>query len=196
MRYSLERGAIPAEPLTLAEAKLHLREDNDDQDALITALIQAAREWVENYCRRSLVRRTLTLRMDSFPCGEIHLPRGPVSAVSSISANGSAVAAAVYETDLYSTPARIRTAFGQVWPVVDPETNAVVIIYTAGYEPGAGSPTDYAENVPAAIKAAMKLIIGHLYEHREQVDMTQMFEVPFAVRMLLAPYEIRDFDLE
>ncbi len=35
------------EPLTLAEAKLHLRVDLSDDDALITALISAAREQAE-----------------------------------------------------------------------------------------------------------------------------------------------------
>jgi hypothetical protein len=50
--------------------------------------------------------------------------------------------------------------------------------------------------VPAAIKAAMLLLIGHLYENRELVDMKQMYQVPFGVKALLAPFEIRDYSLE
>jgi uncharacterized phage protein (predicted DNA packaging) len=37
------------EPLTLSEAKIHLRVDGEDEDALISSLITASREVVENY---------------------------------------------------------------------------------------------------------------------------------------------------
>jgi hypothetical protein len=37
------------EPLTLSEAKTHLRVDGEDEDALISSLITASREVVENY---------------------------------------------------------------------------------------------------------------------------------------------------
>ena len=204
MRYSLtEPAAPPAEPITLAEAKLHLRIDSDitDQDALISALVQGAREWVENYCRRSLVERTLELRLDNW-YREIRLPRGPVSAVASVKYVDSGgtlttLAADQYQVDTYSVPARIVPAYGVIWPTVKTgEINAVLVTYTAGYTPGGASPTDYAENIPEAIKATIKLLVGNFYENRELLSERQLFEAPFAVKALLAPYEIRDFTLE
>jgi len=204
MRYSLtEPAAPPAEPITLAEAKLHLRIDSDitDQDALISALVQGAREWVENYCRRTLVERTLELRLDNW-YREIRLPRGKVSAVASVKYVDSGgtlttLAADQYQVDTYSVPARIVPAYGVIWPTVKTgEINAVLVTYTAGYTPGAASPTDYAENIPEAIKAAIKLLVGNFYENRELLSERQLFEAPFAVKALLAPYEIRDFTLE
>lgn len=206
-RYSLAVVTAPScEPVSLAEAKQHLRIDADitDQDTLVSALIAAAREWVENYCRRSLVQRTLALRMDCFP-GQILLPRGPVISIDSItyqSGGASAtLAASDYQADLYSTPARVVPPFGGVFPLTDEGTlNAVTITYTAGYAP-LGSPTDeaaYQLAIPKSVKAAIKLLIGHWFENREAVVLAnmQVLQLPMAVRALLAPYEIRDMGLE
>lgn len=204
MHYSIATSsAAAAEPVTRAEAKTHLRIDSDitDQDSLVDALIQGAREWCENYTRRSFVRRTLQMRFDAF-CGPFRLPYGPVASVTSITytdsgGNGATLAADQYQVDTYSTPARIVPAYGVVWPSVqEGVVNGVVVTYVAGYAPGSTSPTDHAENVPAAIKAAMLLLIGHLYENRELVDMKQLYTVPFGVKALLAPFEIRDYSLE
>lgn len=195
---------IPAEPLTLNEAKLHLRVETSvtEEDTLINALITGAREWCENYCRRSFVRRTLELRLDCFP-EVIKLPFGPVASVTHVKytdGNGTVQtwSSGGYQTDLYGTPPRILPVFGGTWPTIRTGTvNAVLVEYEAGYAPGSGSPTDYTENIPEAVRAAMKLIIGHLYENREQtVAGTTITELPFAVKALLAAYEIRDFTLE
>lgn len=202
--YSVTVSADPAaEPLTRAQAKAHLRIDTDitDDDALVDALIQAAREWTENYCRRSWVRRTLQLRMDCFP-EVIRLPRGPVSAITSVKYTAqdgtlTTLDASNYQTDLYGIPPRIALVHGATWPIPQyGAINAVLVTYTAGYAPDEASPTDHAANVPAAVKAAMKLLIGHWYENRELAAERQLYEAPFAVKALLAPFEIRDFTLE
>lgn len=200
MKYSLYvKREPPLEPVSLAEAKAHLRLDVDDENTLLEALIKAAREWAESYCRRSFVQRTLELRMDDFPA-EIRLPRGPVVSVTHIkyTDSGGSLAtmdAADYQVDVYASPARIIPVFGGTWPTPKTGTlNAVLVEYEAGYAP-VGSPTD-ADNVPLAIKAAIKLIVGHLFEHRALAAERVLSEVPFAVKHLLAQYEIRDFALE
>ncbi len=55
------------EPVTLAEAKLHLRLEIDDDDALVTTLITAARRYCETAIRAALVSQSWTLMLDSFP---------------------------------------------------------------------------------------------------------------------------------
>lgn len=196
MQYSLHTSVAPTtEPITLAETKTHLRIDPDitDQDELIAALITAAREWTENYCRRSWSDRTLQLRTDCFPA-YFHLPRGPVRSVSSITykdAGGTqqTLAASQYEVDIYSTPPRIYPPDGVVWPTTQLTLNAVTVTYLVGYGTG-GSPDDLA-TVPAAVKAAMKLLVSHWYEQREADEMPLK-----TIKVLLAAYEIRDYLLE
>ncbi len=204
MNYSVAvKTAAAAEPITLDEAKLHLRVDIDDEDLLIEGLIAAAREWCENYTRRSFVQRTLELRLDCFPAA-IKLPRGPIISVTTVKyldqgGTLQTVSASDYQTDLYSVPGRVMPIFGGVWPTPKyGSLNAVVVEYEAGYAHGAGSPTELAENVPSAVKSAMKLMIGHWFQNRESVAMNVAppTEVPLAVKQLLAPLEIRDFCLE
>lgn len=56
-----------AEPVTLAEAKLQARVEFDDDDALIWALVTAARKYAEARLRSALITQTWTLMLDSFP---------------------------------------------------------------------------------------------------------------------------------
>jgi hypothetical protein len=71
-------------PLTLEETKQHLRVDHPDDDALISALIDAATQACELHTRRSLVTRTLRLWRDFWPVGPVELPRPPVLAVTQV----------------------------------------------------------------------------------------------------------------
>ena len=84
-----------------------------------------------------------------------------------------------YFLDIKSELGRIGLAYGDAWPstTLRPQ-NGVCITFLAGYGTTAAS-------VPEKVKQAMKLLIGHLYEHRESVADKQMAEVPMAVGSLL-----------
>jgi len=172
------------EPVVIGEAKLHLRVDHSDEDTLIAILIQAAREWVEKRTGRSLINQTRTAKMDFFPrTNTIRLPYGKVSSLTSIyyyndSEVSTLLAASEYWTDFTNDISRIIVK--NSWPSTYDMPNAVTLVYVAGY----GSA---ASNVPRPLKQAMFLIIGHLYEHREQVGEI-MHEVPFGVEALVGPY--------
>lgn len=56
-----------AEPISLIEAKEHLRVDVNDDDVLISSLITAAREYAESICRRVFVTQRWKLVLDAFP---------------------------------------------------------------------------------------------------------------------------------
>lgn len=68
-------------PVTLEEAKAHLRVDHPDDDALIMGLIGAATAACERHTRRSLIVRTLRLWRDYWPLGPVELPRPPILSI-------------------------------------------------------------------------------------------------------------------
>lgn len=210
-RYSIRRVSGPAaEPFTRAEAKLHLRIDTDQtaDDELIDALLQAAREDGEDFTNRCFVWSTWELKLDEFPTGgemEIVLPRPPLIRVNNITyvdADGATqtLGSDNYQVDDRAEPAVIRPAYSKTWPQTRDVMGAVTVSYVAGYPVSeAGSPADYTGNVPAAAKAAMKLILGHLYSNRENV-VTQGFGIaahvlPKGAEHLLWKLRVEDFRL-
>lgn len=188
------------EPVSLSEAKLHLRVDDDitADDSLISALITAARQKIEIETRRALVTQTQVLRLDGFPkasCGgtAIIVPNPPLQSVSSIvyvdqNGDSTTLSASEYLVDSSDEPGRITPAYNGSWPIAREQINAVTVTYVAGYAVGSGSPTDYAANVPQALKAAIKLLVGHWYENREAVGAVNLKPLPMAVDSLIWNY--------
>lgn len=188
------------EPVSLAEAKLHLRVVATDDDTQIGMLITAAREYAEAYTGRSFITQSWRLVLDCFP-RMIQLERGPVRLIDSVvyrdmaaatqTLTWGAVANSVQRSsdaslvaDL-SDVARIAPAFGRVWPIAMPEIGAVAVNYTAGY--------GNATAVPAGIRQWMLLRIGALYENREEIVVGRALVVapmPF-VDGLLDPYRVQ-----
>lgn len=168
-----------AEPLLLADVKLHLRADTTDDDALITALIPTAREFAEHYTGRSLVVRTLEMALHGFPEDHIDLDAPPVSSVVSIKYTDMAgIEQTVPDTDytlsLYGDSCRVSRAYLKQWPVTQDIADAVRIRYVAGYA-----------TLPDAARSAMLLLIGHLYQNRQSVSAAKLVEVPMGAIALL-----------
>lgn len=166
----------PIEPVSLSEMRLHLRERDavTAQDPLISALIQAVREYGENMTGRAFVYQELEYSCSSFP-SVFELPRPPLISVSSIKYTDSdgaeqTVSPALYQVDSFSEPGLVKPVYLETWPsdVRSSDFNAVRVRYFAGYPPG--SPvSDLAESVPEGIKAWLKVRVAQLYEHREAV---------------------------
>jgi uncharacterized phiE125 gp8 family phage protein len=181
-----------AEPVSTSEAKTHLRVTGSDDDTYIDTLVKAARRNVENHLRRALITQTRALRLDGFPCEEyIELPYGPVQSVSSVAyldADGTTQtwSSANYRVDIYSVPPRISLAYGISWPTTRGVSHSLTVTYICGYG-AAGSA------VPAEIVHAIKLIVGHLYENREENVAFSMEAMPFGVNALLSPYRTWSF---
>jgi len=170
------------EPVSILEARQHLRVDFDDDDALISALISAARQAAETLTGRQFITARWKLVLDSFPGPSlmgvpagvpftlpghaILLPKGPIQSVVAITYLDMAgvlqtMPVANYTQDLSCDPARITPVFGQIWPIPLPQIGAVSVTFDAGY----GAP----EQVPEGIKSWIKLRVGSLYAHREDL---------------------------
>ena len=178
-----------SEPVSLVEAKLHLRVDVDDDDALIGSLIAAARQSAETLTGRQMITARWKLVLDAFPCQIILLAKCPVQSVVNIQyldMNGMSQTMPLidYVVDTACEPARITPVFGKTWPSTLPQIGAVTITFDAGY--GAASA------VPEGIKSWIKLRVGSLYAHREEMSILMRGRIdplPF-VDGLLDPYRV------
>jgi uncharacterized phiE125 gp8 family phage protein len=170
------------EPISLAEAKLHLRVDGGDDDLLIGSLITAARQAAETITGRQLMTARWRLVLDAFPgpllmhagsgssfslpTHAILLAKCPVQFVVSVEyldMNGTTqvLPASDYVLDAACEPARLSPVFGKTWPPTLPQIGAVTVTFDAGY----GS----ASEVPEGLKSWIKLRVGSLYGHREEM---------------------------
>lgn len=188
--------APTVEPISLAEAKAHLRVDTTDDDALIPIYIGAARVDCEEWAGRAFVTQTWELVLDKFPVDEILLPRPPLQSVTSIKYDDAAgveqtLATTEYTVDTASQPGWVVPVTGG-WPIATFEgINSVRIRYVAGYIM-TNSPADLTENIPASIKAAILLHLGRLYDSREDVIVgTTVTQLPIGTaEYLLRPYRV------
>lgn len=144
------------EPVTLAEAKLHLRVDDNVQDTLISTLIMTAREVCEHRLNRAIMTQTWELVLDTFPDTDIKFAKLPVQEITSVKYiyNGTEVTmpSTDYELDNTADQEQYLLSTGN-WPDVDAVANAVSIIFVCGFE-----------EVPASIKSWILLAVGYMFE--------------------------------
>ncbi|HXJ00567.1 MAG TPA: head-tail connector protein [Micropepsaceae bacterium] len=164
----LELLTPPAsEPVSLVEAKAHLRVDHDDEDAAIARLITAARESCERITNRAFIAQSWRLWCDAWPdCVPrvISIPKPPLMSLTSVVAYDRSGAATMLSSDVIivdsaAVPGRLVLADTAVLPVDLRQANAIAVSFQAGY--GAN-----ASDVPAAIRMAILSLIAHLYEAR------------------------------
>lgn len=132
------------EPVTLAEAKAWCRIDTDDDDALVTALIAAARLEVESFTGRALITQSWRLTLDGPADRLVVLPVVPVRAITAATADGDAISVTL-QGDAVLLP---EACSGQL-----------SIDYTAGYGAAADVPQDLRQGVLA--------LVAYWYDNRD-----------------------------
>ncbi len=182
------RTTAPAVVVDLAAAKLHCRVDHADEDTLITALVAAATEHLDGHAGiLGLALVTQKWRQD-FGCFRdcLRLPLGPVQSIDSVKYYDAAdvlqtVDPAVYA--LYADPLGpvVMLRSGKSWPgPIAWRPDAVQVTAVCGF--GA------AGDVPAPLRAAILLLVGHLYANREATIAAALAKLPIGVDALIAPY--------
>lgn len=180
------RTVEPAvEPVTLAEAKAHLRVSHDSEDVLLTGLIRAARQEVEARTGTALIAQSWRLALDRWPAqGCITLGLHPARQILSVTVFGAEGEAALldpqtYQLDALSRPARLHL---DERPAPARRMNGIEIDFTAGFgEAGA--------DVPDLLKRAILVLVAHWYEFRAAFGVDdQPVSIPGMFDRLIAGY--------
>ena len=179
--------APTVEPVTLAQAKLWLKVETGDttDDTLITGLISAVRQMLEQKTGRALLGQTWQLTLDAFP-DAIELTRVPVLSVTHLKFKDAAGVQQTLAPEDYTVDterddgwAYIVPAYGKAWPETIADINAVEVRWQAGYHA-----TDPAK-VPEALQTWLQLMLGAAYENREAVEQgAEIRTMPFVDRLL------------
>lgn len=136
-----DRLIAPASALavTLADAKVNLRIDNDrtDLDMLVEAWIRGITGHAESYMNRALITQERQVTLSRFS-PEIVLQRSPLVEVVSVEYFDAddvlrSVSAAYYQVTAAREPAVVRPRPGYSWPATFDRDDAVQVRYKCGY---------------------------------------------------------------
>ena len=187
------KTAPAAEPISLDEAKRHVRIDIDetDHDDYLHDLITAARDQVEMITWRKLITQTWYAYLQDWPKGTyIELPFGKLQSVTAIKYTDVDGDESTWDSDEYIVgtdyqKGRVTLADGYTWPneTLYP-SNPVEIEFVCGY--------GLAVSVPAQIKHAMKMIISELFENREITIIGTIFKEMETVNNLLSNFRLNE----
>ena len=194
------------EPVSTAEAKDHLRLDGGHEEAYLGSLITAARQACETYTGRSLISQDWSYVLDRWPGQEGHgpwwdgvregvidtlapvkrtldLPRGPLQSVTSMTIFDPDRVGTVIDPSVYivapGLDGRVALRAGQVWPLATAPVGAINIRFKAGFG-------DSWNDVPAALRHGILVLVAHLYEGREAY--AEQDRLPQSVLSLWRPW--------
>lgn len=176
------------EPVSLEEAKAHLRLVGTDDDDYVSALIVAARLQVETAIRRVLIDQTWRIYRDDWPRdGLVELPVAPVRSIVEIvvyDADGdpTTLAPTAWALDAASVPARLRLL--GTGPAPGRPLNGIEIDVVAGF--GASG-----ISVPQPLRLAIMTLVARWFENREGAGFGIVpSAVADAFEALVAPYRV------
>jgi len=176
-------------PVSLTEAKSHLKVDTTADDTYITSIIKAATQLSEEYTNRFFIDTVIEQTCSDFAQLQT-LFKSKVSAVAHVKYYDSdnslqTLSATIYDTQLQYEPSQIQLADDKSFPEITKRNDAVVARYTVGY----GSAASY---VPEIIKQAVLLTIGNFYQNRNSVVIGRIAtELPMNVKWLLDTYKVQ-----
>ena len=175
--------------LSLEDAKEHLRVDFDDEDAYIASLVAAAQDLIDGpdgMVGKAIASQTWRYGIKR-PLARVHLPVVPVQSVTSMAYYDEANTEQALDLSDFTFLASEDVAYiepksGVSWPAMYDRADALNITFLAGF----GAVSD----APQALVHALKLMIYHWYENRQDVEATQMHHIPLGAQALINRYRI------
>lgn len=170
--------------VTLADAKEFLRVDSSDEDTTITALLDAAVAWVEDYCNRSFTAgNSAVFHVERWR--NAALAYGPVTAITHVKYDDTSGAEQTLDTSKYyigaATDGSMMIYFHDTPDLETYNAHPVRVTAAVGVEESAN------------VKHAVKMLVAHWYENRRAVVTgTTPVQVPMAVESLLNVERIID----
>lgn len=183
--------AKPAPIIDLARAKAHLRVEHNRDDGYIQGLVAGVVGWLDGpdgWLGRALGPQTLELKTGDWR-DLLRLPYAPIIEIVALTYVSPAGVSTPVDEDLYTADQLgLTLAHGKSWPAIRSPGDVITCRYRAGYLDTFAEP--HVEDAPEAIKAAILLMVGHLYEHRSAVTLAKPEVLPLGVDALLNPYRI------
>lgn len=177
-----------AEPWSVAEAKAFLRVEHGDDDAIVAALIAAARAHVEALGRRALLLQRWRFVLDAWPIDGRFAPRmGPLRSVIAARVFDAAGNAHAIDVATFVVDAAAELIASPVWPMPLPgrTTAGIELDVELGY--GAA-----ASDVPDALRHSIRMLVAHWYDNRGLAAIgANVAMLPAGVDALIAPYRVR-----
>ena len=200
----LERVTAPGvEPVSVTEAKAHLRVSGSSEDTYIGALIKVATEHAESYLNRCLVQQTWSMILDEWPTFPLAMPLPPLMSVETINYYDAAGSEYVLDPEVYYVVPGVGRGWvdlvsGKSLPTTTlRRVGGVKITFLAGSEPVVTEEegeevTDYVANIPQDIRHAILMLVAHWYENREDVmtDVRNVLPTPRAAEALLNMHRV------
>jgi len=183
----LVRVGVPADIVTLDEAKAHLEYIDNDRDAYIGALIDVATEMLdgpEGMVGKALGEQVWAYSLRYVPADKIAIPVVPVKALQSVVYFDEAGVEQQVNVNQFRLVANEDYAYlepidGFTWPALFDRADAVTFRFQLGMDV-----------VPVGIKRAALMMIANWFENREAVADKTMLPVPFAVESLINRWRI------
>lgn len=184
-------GGPAVEPVSLAEAKAHLRVTNTSEDLLIASLITAARVHLEVMLPCAFITQSWSWFLDDWPKRyRLELPMGPLQGITAIRVLTTSGIVTMPAGDAFLTgtavPPRLALKQRAYWSNGAPPpaygANGIEIEFVAGFG-------DVPDDVPQPLRQALLLLIADWFEQRAPIEVGRSTtELPAAVAELTAPY--------
>lgn len=169
------------EPLSLEEARLHLRLDDTQEDDLVASLIKAARLMLESATRLKFVSQNWRLSIATVPTGRaIRVPLAPVLSVEAVRFFDAAGVETLVDAGLYQLRRGSEPALVTLKPGFPDAAGGIEVDLVAGFGPS-------ASDVPEPLRHAVRMLVAYWFENRGD-EVHKSARLPADVALMIAPY--------